>query len=173
MATPATLLDSAFAEAIAYWTANNGGTRAGLIADLVAVIAVTNAVAANWVDAITEEVFNLGMSADITYAAFKTWLQSVGGVRAKAGVTCAFNNLKDGTLINDARKQIIAKLNDAIVITDDRISEVTVSIAQITAQVPSTTRTVILKALNLLLSKLNQQRSAQMTERDRFAALVG
>ena len=173
MSTPATLLDDAFAEAINYWTVNNGGTRAGLIADLVAVIGITNVVAANWTDAFTAEIFNLGMSSDITYAAFKTWLQSVGRVRAEAGIKCAFENLKTGTLINDSRKQLIARLNIGIAITDTRISEVTTSISEISALAPSTSKTVILKSLNLYLIKLQKQREAQLVERDRLAELVG
>lgn len=172
MSTPATLLDDAFAQAIVYWKANNGGTRAGLIADLVAVIGITNGVAANWVDAFTAEVFNLGMSDATTYASFKTWLQTVGVVRAEAGVRCAFENLKAGTLINDARGQLIARLNDEIAITDTRISQVSTSISEITAQTPSTSRTVALRALNLYLVRLQKQREAQVIERDRLGALV-
>jgi hypothetical protein len=172
MATPATLLDSAFAEAIAYWRANNGGTRAGLIANLVAVIEVTNGVAANWVDAFTAEIFNLGMSADTTYAAFKTWLLSVGAVRGEAGVRCAFDNLKEGSLINDARNQLIGKLNDGIAVIDTKITNTLTSVTEVKLQAPSVTKTTVLKALELYENRLQSQRSGLVTERDRLGVLV-
>lgn len=173
MTTPATLLTDAFSEAVAYWRANNGGTRAGLITDLVNTLGVSVATATKWVDAMTQQCYDQAMTDGPDYASFKSRLLAVGATRAFAGVSCAFAELRKGALIEDSRTETIAKFDERIAAVDVKIADTSSAISTIGAQAPSTERTTALKALSLYAVRLQAQRNILVVERDKLAATVG
>ena len=164
-----TLLTDAFSQAILYWRVNAGGTRAGLIAHLQSSVGISAGTAARWVDAITAECFNIAMTDDTTYAAFKARIIAVGVTRAQAGVTCAFERLREGTLVLDARDEKLVQVDEIIAELNTKITTTTATIAAVTATPASENRSTELIALNLYLKRLN---SMLTTRQDERASLV-
>jgi len=166
----ATLLTDAFNQAIIYWRANNVGTRAGLIAHLQATVGISAGTAGNWVDAIIREMYDLGISDDVTYAAFKTRMQAVGFTRGQAGATCAFEHLRKGNLVLDERDEKVAMIDEVIAGLDAQIASTNTTIASVTATAPGEVRTTSLAALALYLVRLNKMRDQRLEERARLVA---
>ena len=164
----ATLLTDAFTEAVAYWRANGGGTRAGLIADLQATLGITQATAAKWVDAMTQAAFDIAMTDGITYADFKARLIAVGPARALEGAKCVFEHLRSTILLQDATNEEVAKLDEALAAIDADIAAANAAVAAVTAQPVSDARTLSLVALNDYLGKLQRRRTARVLERNRL-----
>jgi len=169
----ATLLEDGFEEALIYWQANNMGTRAGLIAHLMAQLGISQNLAIKWVDAVTQEAFDTAISDDITYGTFKARMIAVSNARAKHAADTIFNNLKLGLLIQDATDQLIAKHDETIAALDVQISNTSAAITDLENDTPSNTRDTSLIALNRYLSRLQKQREGSVVERNRLAALTG
>jgi len=165
-----TLLTNAFNQSLIYWRNNNVGTRAGLSAHLQSTVGISAGTAVTWIDAITREVFNLGISDDTTYAAFKTRMQAVGFTRGQAGVTCAFDHLRKTTLALDERDELVAKVDDIIAELNTQIDSTNTSITTVTAAAPGEVRTTSLTALNLYLVRLTKMRDQRVDERARLVA---
>jgi len=163
----ATLLTDAFNAAKAYWLANALGTRAGLIADLVAKIGVTQSKAASWVDAITTEVFQLGVSDDTTYATFKARLLSIGATRAGNAVNCAFDNLRKGALVQDSRNEAVAMIDQLMAEVGAELSRLLSAKASVEAQPSSVVRDSLLVAIATHQLKLERKIASYLVSRER------
>lgn len=164
----ATLLTDAFTEAIAYWRANNGGTRAGLIADLQAVLGITQATAAKWVDAMTQQAYDQAMTDTPDYPGFKTRLLAVGPARALAGAQCVFESLRSTLLLQDATNEELAKIDLVLAAIDADIIACDTAIAAVTAEPASTARDLSLLALSDYRLKLQRRRTARELDRNRL-----
>jgi len=168
----ATLLEDGFKEAVIYWEANNMGTRAGLIAQLMSTLNISQNLTIKWVDAITQESFDTAISDDNTYGTFKTRFLAISRARAKHAADTIFNNLKLGLLVQDATDQLIAKIDEFIVALDVKITNTNASISDLENDTPSTTRDTSLVALKLYRTRLTGQREAKIIERDRLATVA-
>jgi hypothetical protein len=166
-----TLLTDAFAAARAYWAANNVGTRAGLIAHLVATVGVTTTKATAWVDAITKEVFDIGVSDGTAYADFKTRVQAIGVARANRALKNAFAGLSDGQLLQDAKDQAVAFIDTRIAAANADIAVFTTLRADVAAEPPSADRDNSLVAIDSYLGVLARKVDALLRDRDRAAGL--
>ena len=163
----ATLLTDAFTQAVVYWRANAGGTRAGLIAHLQSTVSLTSVVAAKWVDAMILEAFNLAIIDDATYPSFKARLLEVGPTRALNGARCVFDNLREGVLILDAMAEEAAKQDTLIAGVDAELASLLTTTLAVTAQPPSAERDLLLSALSSYQSKLERRRASYVMVRDR------
>ena len=169
----ATLLEDGFNQVISYWQINNMGTRAGLIAHLITTIGISQNVAIKWVDAITDKAFKIAISDDDTYGTFKARFIAVGTARSLNAAEVIFESLRKDTLSDDARTELIAKIDENISAIDIKINDTSSSITDLLDDTPSTTRNTSLDALALYLTRLQKQRDAQVRDRDRLAALAG
>jgi len=167
----ATLLEDGFKEALIYWQANNMGTRAGLIAHLMAQLGISQNLAIKWVDAVTQEAFDTAISDDITYGTFKARMIAVSNARAKHAADTIFNNLKLGLLVQDATDQLIGKHDEAITALNIKIIDTSNSIIDLENDTPNTTVNTSLVALKLYLIRLQGLVASRTIERNKLAGL--
>jgi hypothetical protein len=167
----ATLLTDAFTRAVVYWRANAGGTRAGLIAHLQDTVGITQPTATRWVDAMTQEAFDIAMTDAPDYAGFKDRLVVVGAMRALRGAQCVFKGLREGALLQDAKDELLARYDDGLLLEAGKLAATNAAMLNLTAQPDSATRTEALLALLARRVRLTELLAAQQAERDRLASL--
>lgn len=170
MSSPTSLLTDAFKEMRAYWLANGGGTRAGLIADLVAVLGVTQQKAANWVDAVTQDAFDLGFTDDNTYATFKARLLAIGVQRGNRMTMVIFGDLTGGPLVSDAKDQVVANIDAEIASVNADVALAGAALAELRALPASATRDFDIVSVNAYTLQL--QRRLSVLSSDRAAVLA-
>ena len=170
MAGAATLLTDAFTQAVIYWRANAGGTRAGLIAHLQSTVGITQLTAARWVDAMMQEAYDLAIIDDATYPSFKARLIEVGPTRALHGAKCVFENLREGALMPDAKAELLAQKDETISLQQVRLDAVNAAVLYVQGLSAGAERDEALVALAARVVRLSESIARLQADRTELSS---